>query len=332
LTVKWKEITKEVKKELENFGFQPTLRTIFYRLFSKQLIPNTSNAYKSLSREMVDARMDGRLPIACFADNTRQVVGYFNEDYSTPQELIDERLDGVRNTANDYTDYIPKWHNQPNYVEVWTEKDTMVGTFESILKGYDIRIVPMRGFSSLSFLYKTLQNLAYLQSQDRSVHILYYGDFDPSGDYMFTDLQNRMEEMGFDIEENGGSFERIAVTPEQVKKYRLPYDPDKITAAKMSKDSRTNGFVEKYGKLYAVEIDALPALIPDIFKQQLVIDNVEKYYDKKIYEELLDEYSSEDVEKLVKDAIKVEASNYEDEDEDEEDEDDNQENADLSTK
>ena len=31
----------------------------------------------------------------------------------------------------------------------------------------------------------------------------------------------------------------------------------------MNRDSRTTGFVEKYGRLYAVELDALPALIPD---------------------------------------------------------------------
>ena len=55
----WKEVIKAVREELKSFsaeGYKPTLRTMFYRLFSKQLIPNTSSAYDSLGKNMVRAR------------------------------------------------------------------------------------------------------------------------------------------------------------------------------------------------------------------------------------------------------------------------------------
>ena len=304
MTINWKEITKEVQQELGSFDFKPTLRTMFYRLFSKQLIPNTRTTYNSLSRAMVLARMDGRLMMDCFADNSRQVIGSFNEIYWTPQELINARTDYLKDTVEDYTEYIPRWHNQPSYVEIWIEKDAMVGTFLSILEGYEVRLVPMKGFASLTFLYDSIRRLKRFQSGGKSVHVLYYGDFDPSGDYIDTDLQNRMREMGFNIRVNHGSFERVAVTPKQIKRYDLPYDPDDVTSIKMGDDTRTKGFLKKYGRLYAVELDALPALIPHIFRQELVIDKVERYFDNDIYQKLFVKYSSSDIDNLVRDSVK----------------------------
>jgi hypothetical protein len=303
MTINWKEIIKVIQGELRTFSFKPTLRTMFYRLFMKPLIHNTRPTYNSLSRVTVNARMDGRLPIDCFADNTRQVIGSFDEKYYTPDDVIQSRIRRVLHTAKDYTDYIPRWHNQPNYVEVWIEIDAMVGTFRSILNGMQVRIVPMKGFASLTFLYETVQRLKTFQSAGKSIHILYYGDFDPSGDFMDTDLQNRMREMGFNIKKNHGSFERIAVTPKQIKQYKLPYDPDEVTSAKMEEDTRTKGFLKKYGKLYAVELDALPARIPDIFRQKLVIDKVERYFNKNIYQKLLDKYSESDIDEQVRISI-----------------------------
>ena len=39
--------------------------------------------------------------------------------------------------------------------------------------------------------------------------------------------------------------------------------------------------------MYTVELDSLPALIPDIFRQDMVIDKVEQYFDEDIHQELL---------------------------------------------
>lgn len=152
--IDWKEVIKAVRLELSSFraeGYKPTLRAMFYRLFSKGLIPNTPNAYDRLSKVTVEARWkyldydsdySERLPIDCFADNSREVVGDFNETYWTPEQLINLRIKRLNDTESDYTNYIPRWHNQPDYVEIWIEKDAMVGTFQSILEGLEVRIVP----------------------------------------------------------------------------------------------------------------------------------------------------------------------------------------------
>ena len=92
MTIKWKNIIKIIKEDLKIYysqGYKPTVRTTFYRLHSKGLIPNTRSSYNSLDRATVKAREDGRLPMDCFADNSRHVVGDFNEVYYEPNDFID---------------------------------------------------------------------------------------------------------------------------------------------------------------------------------------------------------------------------------------------------
>ena len=106
---------------------------------------------------------------------------------------------------------------------------------------------------------------------------------------MFDDLKSRISKVCLKPDINMRldeiDFQRVAVTPEQIKKYKLPVNIDKLTEEKLKKDSRTPGFVEKYGDLYAVELDALPALIPEEFKK-LVLESVEQFYDKKFMQKL----------------------------------------------
>ncbi len=290
-------------EELQNFeaaGYKPTLRAMFYRLYSRGLIPNTSTTYDSLSRATVEARWKGQLNMDCFADNSRQVIGDFNERYVTPEELNEEKIEYLSRITDDYSDYIPRWHDQPKYVEVWIEKDAMASTFQSILQDMEVRIVPNKGFSSMTFLHQTARRLYHFLNMGKKVHVLYYGDFDPSGDYMVTDLNNRIRRMGIDLNLDNREFERVAVTPEQIEQYNLPYNPDEETERKMRRDVQTARFLAKYGKLYAVELDALPALIPDVFKQELVINKVQQYFDNEIYENLLERYKPEDIKKILK--------------------------------
>ena len=126
---------------------------MFYRLADvRQLIPNIRSSYVSLIKNTVKARMDGRLPKDCFYDEVRSVVIGFDEQYYTPNEWIIYYIHKLRDMPNDYKSLIPRWHNQSNYVEVWTEKNAMIGSIRPLLKEKDVRLVPFSGYSSLSFL------------------------------------------------------------------------------------------------------------------------------------------------------------------------------------
>ena len=304
MTIDWKiTIINKIKEELELYhqqGYKPVLRSIFYRLYTKGLIPNTRSSYSSLDRATVQARKDHRLPVDCFTDNSRKVIEDFNEIYYSPSEYIDGYLTPLKNISENYLNLIPIWHNQPEYVEVWIEKDAMVSSLASILKGKDVRILAHKGFTSLTFLSKCVKRLDNNIQKGKNTHILYYGDFDPSGEYMVDDLRSRMQELGLPLEKI--DFQKIAVTPEQIEKYNLPFDPDQTTTEKMNRDSRTNGFIEKYGKLYAVELDSLPALIPNEFRK-MVIASVDQFFDQRIYEKVVTNHSTVQMEELLKHKI-----------------------------
>lgn len=57
-------------------------------------------------------------------------------------------------------------------------------------------------------------------------------------------------------------------------------------------DPRKDKFIETYGELYQVELDALPALIPDEFRD-MIIESVDQFYDEKMYYRTLREIEKE---------------------------------------
>jgi hypothetical protein len=172
---------------------------------------------------------------------------------------------------------IPRWYKQPHYVEVWIEKQALADTFSSFLEGRDVRIVVNRGYSGWSFLFENCMRLLKVKRSRKEIHILYFGDFDPSGDDMDDHLEDAFRYFGLeDID-----FERIAVTEEQIEEFNLPPMPkNKETIDKVNHDTRKNGFIKKYGKLYIVEVDALLAIVPDKFKS-IVKDRLTNSLTKK---------------------------------------------------
>jgi hypothetical protein len=100
-------------------------------------------------------------------------------------------------------------------------------------------------------------------------------------------------------------FERIAVTEEQIQEFNLPPTPeDTETLEKLGRDSRTNGFIDKYGKLFAVELDALLAIVPNEFRK-LVQESVDCYFDFDIYKDECNRYSQAQMRRLVAQQVKT---------------------------
>ena len=102
------------------------------------------------------------------------------------------------------------------------------------------------------------------QEQGKNITILYFGDFDPSGDWMDEDIRDRLREFNLDIE-----FKRILLNFEHVQEYDLPISfevlakkKDGTVYDKLKADPRAQRFIDKHGKLMQVEIDALdPAVL-----------------------------------------------------------------------
>jgi hypothetical protein len=164
--IDWRgQVLIPIKQRLASFksqGITPTLRTMYYNLVSTGVIPNTKNSYKGLSRFTAKLRKNGELPMDCFADNSRRIED-INDTYFTPEEHIDDAIDSLKNATAYYRDTIPRWYKQPEYTEVWTEKDAMVGIFKSVLADRQVRIVPNKGFTGMGFVHENLSRLALIQ-------------------------------------------------------------------------------------------------------------------------------------------------------------------------
>jgi len=92
------------------------------------------------------------------------------------------------------------------------------------------------------------------------------------------------------------NFKRIAILKEHIEKFNLPENPDENVSAKLKRDPRAKQFIQKYHRLFQIEIDALAAHAPTEFKE-MVIDSIKQFYDNEIYERLL--YNDKHSEKII---------------------------------
>jgi hypothetical protein len=145
----------------------------------------------------------------------------------------------LRLTAETYRRSL--WDNQDAYVEVWLEKDALSGVLLPVTAQWDVPLMVTRGYPSLSFLHGAAVTIA---RQDRPTYLYYFGDYDPSG----MDIPRAVERGIRKFAPRADlTFERVAVTPRQISKMRLPTRPTKAT------DSRSKSF-----KGESVEVDAIP--------------------------------------------------------------------------
>ena len=316
-------IIDKVQEELQayrNQGYdKPTLRSMFYRLASKSIIPNTKAGYRSLLHYCTKARWKGDLAMNCFADESRTLIQDYNDQFFTPEQLIEGHFDKIKNMSEEYVYIVPRWYKQPHYVEVWIEKKAMINNFVPILRDRDVTIVPTSGFDSTPQLYASFNRMInQYHEADKDVHILYYGDSDPSGEGMDEDLNNRLQKLTHILGCIKIDFQRIAVTEDQIDQYNLPTAIDAKTREKLERDPRAANFLDKYGELRQVELDALPAIVPDQFRQ-LILESVDKFFDERSHQEMLAEieekYSHNEIEKIVKDKYLAQAKRYSDIDE-----------------
>jgi len=313
MSIKWDKVKLQVDKAFEFFdgeGIKPSLRTLYYRLVSVKAIPHTDAAYKTLSRKFVEWRMAGDYPWDALEDNTRTTMGERGDEkfdggaLSRFKEHIEDQLnemslDKILSELFDY--YKPKfeygrWADQPNIVEVWVEKEALAPTLATWLGDKTTIIRVNRGYSSWTFIYNNVCELAEIIENHDRVVILYLGDHDPSGLDIDRFLNEALEHFGIDPDKV--EFQRFALTQEQINRYQLP--PIGVNV----KDSRAAGYIQLYGDR-AWELDALFAYAPEEFRGELreVMDG---YYDKETAEEVRNEARklSTNADTLLRDARK----------------------------
>lgn len=239
-------LVNSVIEEYDAQGYELTLRQVYYQLVARGYIPNNERSYKNLGNLINDGRLAGLIDWHSIVDRTRNVRS--NPHWETPQEVIE--------TAK-YLYHLDRWATQPNYVEVWVEKDALIGIVNQACKPLDVPHFSCRGYTSQSEMWAAAQRFIK-QRHRESCTIIHLGDHDPSGIDMTRDIQERLEMFGATVD-----VKRVALTMGQIETYNPPPNPTKIT------DARAKGYISRYGH-ECWELDALePKLITSLIRNEV---------------------------------------------------------------
>jgi hypothetical protein len=280
---------------------------------------NTPKNYQRLISILTDARYAGLVDWDIIEDRGREPK--VPSEWDSLDELVDAALEQFR---------LPRRSNQPRHLELWVEKDALAGVLGPIARRWHIPLIVNKGYSSASAMKvaadrmlaavgatsveiacascRTLDanrdsrkcsscgrdaglvSIAFNGDGDtdfgKEVVVLYLGDHDPSGEDMVRDIETRLTEFGVP----NLTIIKIALTLEQVRRYKLPSNPAKV------RDARAKAYIEKFGN-DSWEVDA----IPPRELNQLVERAIARFTDRKLLDAAV---SREDAEReLVRAAI-----------------------------
>lgn len=243
-----------------------TLRGLYYQLVTRGMT-NSLQHYKRVVGAMIDARWNGIVDFDAFSDRDRAMVGETKFATTNVGESIEEAKDAIGNWMRIY--YKNRWENQPIYPEILIEKKALQGVFESVCTRNRIALGACKGYPSLTFLNELSKRFIAAEQDGKRPVILYFGDYDPSGEDIPRAIQENIERLGCESIE----VRRIALMREQVLEWRLPAAPAKLT------DSRT----AKWDGLGQVELDAVePRKL-----QALCQSAIDEIFDEDLYAELM---------------------------------------------
>src|SRR5208283_1569439 len=260
------------KSLIDKFG-RITLRQLFYKLVTNDIIENTQKAYDNLGDHMTSARKHGLIAEDWFEDRSRQVhtVNAFEIDSQSPRDYIADRI----NSALDLPKF-HRWEGQKYYVELWIEKDAMSNIFLNMTKEQQVTLAPVRGYYSETKKAEAKKRYREEINKGKMAVLLYFGDLDASGVNIYDTLH---AELRADFKEEVMTIERIGLTPEQVKKYDL------IPCRIKDEDSRSKSFREEYIEIQGLEgAYEMDALDPEV-ALSIAKDAISQYYDPSLYDQ-----------------------------------------------
>ncbi len=272
------ENCNRIVEDYQRQGYRLTLRQLYYRLVAANLIPNDPTSYKRLGGLVGDARKAGLIDWNAIEDRARNLRG--ESHWDNPGHIIRSAYYGY---------HIDYWMGQKYRLEVWVEKDALVGIVGTVCSRLDVPYLACRGYNSLTEEWDAVQRLNRWRKLGYTPIILYLGDHDPSGLDMTRDHEDRIHMFG-------GRFEiiRLALNMDQVEVYNPPPNPAKQT------DSRFEEYAQTYGHS-CWELDALePNVIDDI-----ISENILSYREEAVYQEIVAQEAKE------KELLRKAADNWE---------------------
>lgn len=255
------DLINQVIEEYSAMGYELTLRQAYYQLVARGYIENNERSYKNIGNLINDGRLAGLIDWYAITDRTRNLRA--NGHWDNPADVI---------ASARYSYLLDKWEGQPNYVEVWVEKDALVDIVGQACKPIDTPYFSCRGYTSQSEMWSAAQRFKRQNQEREGCFIIHLGDHDPSGIDMTRDIQERLWMFGADV-----YVKRVALTMNQVQTYNPPPNPAKLT------DSRCGKYIDQFGN----ESWELDALEPQMLNQ-LITNEVTALRDDEIYQAVCD--------------------------------------------
>lgn len=255
-TLKIIDIANVIISEYQAEGYDLTLRQLYYQFVARDYIPNTESEYSKLGNIVSNGRVAGLIDWDSIVDRTRNVNG--NSHFDSPVDILSI-------AAKQYK--LDTRSTQDTYIEVWIEKEALLGVIERICRQLDVTYLACRGYYSQSAMWRAAERVAtgmaiskehYIEHGLRKAVVFHLGDHDPSGLDMTRDIQDRFRLFGVEPE-----VQRIALNMDQVEEYNPPPNPAKLT------DSRFGSYMREYGT-ESWELDALdPKVITALIKESV---------------------------------------------------------------
>jgi len=260
----------EIIGEYDESRIQLTLRQLYYQFVARNLLPNLDRNYKNLGALLSEARLAGLVDWSALDDLNRvpSIPGFYDDR--------SQFVDYLKNAAE--TGYVlDHWKGQDFYVELWVEKQALASVLQPIASRFQIGFQMNKGYCSQTAMYDASKRLIEKAEDGRSITILYAGDHDPSGEDMVRDIHDRLDMFG------RGDIEvevcKIALTKEQVTRYKCPPNPAKFS------DPRATDYIAKHGR-QSWEVDALdPKVMREIAQKEILARLDRGLYDAQIKRE-----------------------------------------------
>lgn len=245
------EATSQDRAHIILAEIQPaSVRAVCYRLFTLGLIDSMAKSETNrVSSQLTWARETGVIPWQWIVDETREAERI--SAWANPAEYIEVVKRSYRRD---------RWTDQPDRIEVWSEKGTIRGTIAPVLQEFGVAFRVMHGYGSTTAVHQAAMDSLV---GDKKLTVLYVGDWDPSGLHMSdVDLPRRLREYGGDVD-----LVRLALTEEDTVS-GLPFFLAETKKGNDEKkgDPRYTWYVDHYG-LKCWELDALsPVILRDRVK------------------------------------------------------------------
>jgi hypothetical protein len=247
------EQANAIIREYQDQGFRLTLRQLYYQFVARGLIENSIREYKKLGALISNGRIAGLIDWEAIEDRLRTVNT--TSTWDDPQDIL-------RSAATSYKEN--PWDSQALRVEVWIEKDALIGVIEPACERWRVPYFACRGYASQSSQYEAGKRiLRDAETFNRQTLILHLGDHDPSGLDMTRDIADRLRMFSANGHGSIVDVKRIALNFDQVERYQPPPNPTKDT------DTRSGTYRDAFGE-DCWELDALdPTVIDELIEREI---------------------------------------------------------------